>query len=111
MRFLQPHGHNATISWVWTRWHARLPEPEFISVRKMCGDADEGDQQSFGIYRMDAAFAPADKIFKDGETVTEADLICKVLLNSGHTRGGVCLVCGDDGVLRRYGGCQIYRPY
>ena len=26
---------------------------------------------------MDAAFAPADKIFKDGETVTEPDLILK----------------------------------
>ena len=44
---------------------------------------------------MDAAFAPADKIFKDGETVTEAGLDFKVLATPGHTRGGVCLVCGD----------------
>ena len=45
---------------------------------------------------MDAAFAPADKIFKDGETVTEAGLDFKVLATPGHTRGGVCLVCGTD---------------
>ena len=45
--------------------------------------------------RQDAAFAPADKIFKDGETVNEAGLDFKVLATPGHTRGGVCLVCGD----------------
>lgn len=33
MRFLS-HMVTATISWVWTRC-VRLPEPEFISVRKM----------------------------------------------------------------------------
>lgn len=92
MRFLS-HMVTATISWVWTRC-VRLPEPEFISGE----DAEmltKATSKSSAYMGMDAAFAPADKIFKDGETVNEAGLDFKVLATPGHTRGGVCLVCGD----------------
>lgn len=43
----------------------------------------------------DAVFAPAEQLFVDGTTVTEAGLTFKVLATPGHTSGGVCLVCGD----------------
>ena len=44
---------------------------------------------------MDAAFAPADNFFKDGDIVTAAGMNFKVLATPGHTRGGVSLLCGD----------------
>ena len=53
---------------------------------------------------MDAAFAPADKIFKDGETVTEAGLDFKVLATPGHTRGSQSFVVNTTNGLRVFVG-------
>ena len=40
-------------------------------------------------------FKATDEFLVDGETVTAAGLKFQVVATPGHTKGGVCLVCGD----------------
>ena len=44
---------------------------------------------------MEASFAAAEKIFNDGDMIHEAGLDFQVLSTPRHTKGGVCLLCGD----------------
>jgi hydroxyacylglutathione hydrolase len=43
--------------------------------------------------------APADVIVQDGDMIEIAGLKLKVLHTPGHTQGGICLYCQEDGVL------------
>ena len=40
-------------------------------------------------------FKATDEFLVDGETITAAGLKFQVVATPGHTKGGVCLVCGD----------------
>ena len=40
-------------------------------------------------------FKATDEFLVDGETITAASLKFQVVATPGHTKGGVCLVCGD----------------
>ena len=40
-------------------------------------------------------FKATDEFLVDGETITAAGLKFQVVATHGHTKGGVCLVCGD----------------
>ena len=42
-----------------------------------------------------AEFKAADEFLIDGEIVTAAGLKFQVVATPGHTKGGVCLICGD----------------
>ena len=40
-------------------------------------------------------FKAADEFLIDGETITAAGLKFQVVATPGHTKGGICLLCGD----------------
>ena len=40
-------------------------------------------------------FKAADEFLVDGETITAAGLKFQVVATPGHTKGGICLLCGD----------------
>jgi hydroxyacylglutathione hydrolase len=52
---------------------------------------------NLSIYMMGktAEFAPADVIYKDGDEIEAAGMKFQVLATPGHTKGGVCLKCGN----------------
>jgi len=42
---------------------------------------------------------PADMLVQDGDTIEQAGIRLQVLHTPGHTQGGICLYCEDEGIV------------
>ena len=58
---------------------------------------DDGEKNAFKtFFNQERKFAPADKLLKDGDTLTLGDELITVLHTPGHTKGCICLLCTDS---------------
>lgn len=75
----------------------------------------DGDKNAFKtFFGRDRAFAPAEKTFRDGDTIKIGDTSLKVISTPGHTKGSICLmgdgilITGDTLFMDSIGRCDLY---
>ena len=96
---LLTHGHFDHVMSIDTLREAEPSLPVYIHE----ADAPmltDGEKNAFSLFfGQDRSWRPADRLLKDGETVTVGDATFTVVHTPGHSPGSICLLCAEEKIL------------